>query len=263
MDQNVKYEEAREETKKCSIFSLNFHSILPLNDGSRSLLKIMHEAWIKTRKHDLAPDNHDISLSLSLSLCVSHIQFKTRQANWKHNILHSPLSLSVLLNVMNAKHMMDGYRSIHVFCSAASITAVKKIIIIKKLGLTKPHRDEGKEPSCVCVCVYTIAWNVDTAWQPCCTCGVCFGCGPFVCVSGSVMLTAFQTSWAYYSPATVATCQLPPHALSHRLSLSLSPSFSLSMWADEWSLGDEVTVELLSLSFSHEEFQRCFIEPEM
>lgn len=85
-----------------------------------------------------------------------------------------------------------------------------------------------------CVCSHSHG-RVGTAWQRSSACGVCFECSPFVCVSGSV-LSAFQTFWARYSPATTPTCQLTCSSScpSLRSSFCLSLLFGPSLRADEW-----------------------------
>lgn len=112
-----------------------------------------------------------------------------------------------------------------------------------------------------CVCSHSHG-RVGTAWQRSSACGVCFECSPFVCVSGSV-LSAFQTFWARYSPATTPTCQLTCSSSSSpslRSSLCLSLLFGPSLQADEWPPGDEVTVAVTARShcLSRGEFEGGF-----
>lgn len=107
-------------------------------------------------------------------------------------------------------------------------------------------------------CVAALSCIVGTAWQHYCACAVWFGCSPVVCVSGSVTLTAFQTFWACYSPAArQPVSSLSLHLLfrlflllacTSSLARSDSFSFSLSLWADEWSPGDEVTAAVTAQS---------------
>lgn len=106
--------------------------------------------------------------------------------------------------------------------------------------------------------------GVGTAWRRSGACGVCFECSPFVCVSGSV-LSASQTFWARYSPATTPTCQLTCSSScsspSPRSSLCLSLFFGSSLRADErpprwW--GDSGC----NCSCLTGEFRRCFSLPE-
>lgn len=94
--------------------------------------------------------------------------------------------------------------------------------------------------------VRTLESIVYRAWQHSCTCVVCFGLSPFVCVC--IRLSdahCFLDLLGLLLPCDHTNLSAPS---SSSLTLSLVLSHSFSLRADEWSPGDEVTVVVTAWS---------------